>query len=163
MIALETWLGQNQRAFFVTDKTIMERFRPGWVYDTTDKEPEQADTIPELTTKLGLDPNELDKTVKEFSVACNQNPFDLMKLDGKATTELKPNKSNWANQIDTPPYFGCPPTASLTFTYGGVKTKHGRTGFAHEQHANPGVICSGRVDRSLLSRILPRPLRYFDP
>ena len=33
--------------------------------------------------------------------------------------------------------------------------KHGCTGFAHEQHANPGVICSGRVDRSLPSRISP--------
>jgi tricarballylate dehydrogenase len=48
MIALETWRDQSQRAYFVTDKTIMDRFRPGWVYDTTDKEPEQADTIPEL-------------------------------------------------------------------------------------------------------------------
>jgi hypothetical protein len=64
MIALETWRDQNQRAYFVTDKTIMDRFRPGWVYDTTDKEPEQADTIPELAKKLGLDPNELDKTVR---------------------------------------------------------------------------------------------------
>lgn len=45
-----------------------------------------------------------------------------MKLDGKATTGLQPNKSNWANPIDTPPFFGCPPTANLTFTYGGVKT-----------------------------------------
>ena len=38
MIALEAWRDQNQRAYFVTDKTIMDRFWPGWVYDTTDKE-----------------------------------------------------------------------------------------------------------------------------
>jgi succinate dehydrogenase/fumarate reductase flavoprotein subunit len=48
MIALETWRDQNQRSYFVTDKTIMNQFRPGWVYDTTDKEPEQSDTIPSL-------------------------------------------------------------------------------------------------------------------
>jgi hypothetical protein len=94
MIALETWRDQNQRAYFVTDKTMMERFRPGWVYDITKKEPEQADTIPELTKKLGLDPNELDKTMNNFNVACNRKPFDLMKLNGKATKGLKSNKGN---------------------------------------------------------------------
>jgi hypothetical protein len=30
MIALETWRDQNWRAYFVTDKSIMDRFRPGW-------------------------------------------------------------------------------------------------------------------------------------
>ncbi|KAK6364219.1 hypothetical protein LTS17_012390 [Exophiala oligosperma] len=64
----------------------MDRFRPGWVYDTTDKEPEQSDTIEGLAEKLGLDPKELKKTVDEFNAAINKNEFDLMKLDGKRTT-----------------------------------------------------------------------------
>ena len=53
----------------VTDKTIMDRFRPGWVYDTTDQEPEQSDTIEGLAERLGLDPKELKKTVDEFNSA----------------------------------------------------------------------------------------------
>lgn len=53
----------------VTDKTIMDRFRPGWVYDTTDQEPEQSDTLEGLAEKLGLDPKELKKTVDEFNGA----------------------------------------------------------------------------------------------
>ena len=36
---------------------------------TTDKEPEQSDTIEGLAEKLGLDPNELKKTVDEFNAA----------------------------------------------------------------------------------------------
>lgn len=47
----------------------MDRFRPGWVYDTTDKEPEQSDTIEGLAEKLGLDPQELKKTVDEYNAA----------------------------------------------------------------------------------------------
>jgi tricarballylate dehydrogenase len=73
---------------------LWDQFRPGWVYDTTDKEHEQADTIPELAKRLGLAPNELENTVKEFNAACNKNEFNLMKLDGKATTGLKPNMTN---------------------------------------------------------------------
>lgn len=36
----------------------------------------------------------------------NDKPFDLMKLDGKATTGLSPNKTNWANPIAKGPYYG---------------------------------------------------------
>ena len=86
------------------------------------KKPEQADTIPEPVNRLELAPNEPENTVKEFNVACNKNEFNLTKLDGKATIGLKPNKTNWVNPIDTPPYYGYPMTANLTFTYGGVKT-----------------------------------------
>lgn len=69
MIALYTWRDQNQKAYFVTDKPIMDRFRPGWVYDTTDQEPEESDTIEGLAEKLGLDPKELKKTVDEYNQA----------------------------------------------------------------------------------------------
>ena len=86
MIALETWRDQGQRSYFITDKPIMDRFRPGWVYDTTDQEPLQGQTIEELAGKLGLDPQKLKHTIDEFNGAVNDKPFDLMKLDGKATT-----------------------------------------------------------------------------
>lgn len=102
MIALETWRDQNQKAYFVTDSEIMVRFRPGWVFDTTDQEPEQSDTIEGLAEKMKLDPKELKKTVDDFNAAINDQPFDLMKLDGKATTGLSPSKSNWANPISKP-------------------------------------------------------------
>lgn len=53
----------------ITDATIMDRFRPGWVYDTTDLEPEKGDTIEDLAGKLGLDPQELKKTVDEYNAS----------------------------------------------------------------------------------------------
>ena len=145
MIALETWRDHNQKAYFVTDKTIMNRFRPGWVYDTTDEEPEQADTIPELAKKLGVDPDALDKTVKDFNAACNKNEFNLMALDGKRTTGLNPDKTNWANPIDTPPYYGYPLTSNLTFTYGGIKTNTDAQVLSTNHVPIPGLYAAGEL------------------
>lgn len=101
----------------------MKRFKGSWVYDTTDQPPEKADTIEELATKLGLVPEELKKTVDDYNAAVDATtPFDLMKLDGKATKGLKVNKTNWAEKIEKGPFYGFPLTSHLTFTYGGVKT-----------------------------------------
>jgi hypothetical protein len=96
MIALECWRDQDMSCFFVTDDNIWQRFKGSWVYDTTDKPPEQADTIEELADKLGLDRKELKRTVDEYNAAVDESKeFDLMKLDGKGTRGLHPNKTNW--------------------------------------------------------------------
>ncbi|KAE8454019.1 hypothetical protein EG329_007795 [Mollisiaceae sp. DMI_Dod_QoI] len=145
MIALETWRDQNQEAYFVTDSTIMKRFRPGWVYDTSDKEPIEAKSIPELAQKLGLDPQKLSKTVDEFNKACNDKEFNLMALDGKATTGLNPNKTNWANPIDKAPFYGVPMTSHLTFTYGGLKVNLDSQVLSTHDVAIPGLYAAGEL------------------
>lgn len=86
------------------------------VYETTDVLPEEANSIEELAEKMGLDPKELKKTVDEYNAAINDKPYDLMKLDGKATVGLSPNKTNWANPIVKAPFYGFPMTSNLTFT-----------------------------------------------
>jgi hypothetical protein len=116
MIALECWRDQDMSCFFVTDETIMKRFEGSWVYDTTDQPPEKADTIEELAEKMNLDPKALKKTVDDYNAAVNDKEFDLMKLDGKATTGLKVNKTNWAAKIEKAPFYGYPMTSHLTFT-----------------------------------------------
>ena len=42
-------------------------------------------------------------------------------LDGLSTEGLEPAKTNWAQTIDTPPYYGYPLKTGITFTYLGVK------------------------------------------
>lgn len=102
--------------FFVTDDSIMQRFKGSWVYETTDKPPEKADTIEELGEKMGIDGTKLKETVDKFNASINDKEFDLMKLDGKSTTGLKPNKTNWAAPIVKAPFYGFPMTSNLTFT-----------------------------------------------
>lgn len=145
MIALETWRDQNSEAYFVTDSVIMDRFRPGWVYDTSDKEPIEANSIPELAEKLGLDPKKLEATVNEFNGAINDKPFDLMKLDGKATTGLSPNKTNWANPISEAPFYGVPMTSHLTFTYGGLKVNLDSQVLSTNGVPIPGLYAAGEL------------------
>ncbi|KAF2234237.1 succinate dehydrogenase/fumarate reductase flavo protein subunit [Viridothelium virens] len=145
MIALQLWRDQNQKGYFITDDTIMKRFRPGWVYDTTDQEPVQANTIRELAKRLGCDGGALEKTVEEFNAACNDNPFDLMKLDGKATAGLHPNKTNWANPIETAPFYGFPLESHLTFTYGGVRTNTNAQVLGTNDVPIPGLWAAGEM------------------
>ncbi|KAF1978889.1 FAD/NAD(P)-binding domain-containing protein [Bimuria novae-zelandiae CBS 107.79] len=145
MIALELWRDHNQKGFFITDEPIMKRFRPGWAYDTTDQEPETADTTRELVEKLKVEPDALEATVKEFNKACNDKPFDLMKLDGKATTGLNPNKTNRANPINTPPFCGYPVTSHLTFTYDGITTNNEAQVLSTNEVPIPGLWAAGEL------------------
>ncbi len=43
-------------------------------------------------------------------------------MDGNATRGLRINKTNWAQRIETPPYYAYPVKPGITFTYLGVKT-----------------------------------------
>jgi succinate dehydrogenase/fumarate reductase flavoprotein subunit len=145
MIALETWRDQISEAYFVTDSTIMDRFLPGWVYDTSDVEPFKANSITELAKLLKIDPQKLEATVNEFNAVVNDKPFDLMRLDGKATTGLSPNKTNWASPINKAPYYGVPMTSHLTFTYGGLKVDTESRVLSTNGVPIPGLYAAGEL------------------
>ena len=78
-------------------------------------------SIEALVKKLpDLDAENVVKTVKAFNGAVSDVPFDPSKLDGKCTRGISPVKSNWAQRLDTPPYYAFPVTCGITFTFGGV-------------------------------------------
>jgi tricarballylate dehydrogenase len=80
-----------------------------------------AETIEALAKKLpGLDWENVVKTVDHFNGAVSDVPFDPSKRDGKSTTGIAPVKSNWAQRLDTPPYYAFPVTCGITFTFGGL-------------------------------------------
>jgi tricarballylate dehydrogenase len=81
----------------------------------------RADTIEELATLLGLDGAALVRTVAAFNAAVRpRGAIDLGALDGNGTDGLTPPKSNWAQRINAPPYFGYALRPGVTFTYLGV-------------------------------------------
>src|SRR5262249_4429252 len=53
--------------------------------------------------------------------AVSPTPFDSSKRDGKCTTGLAVDKSNWAAPLDSPPYQAYAVACGITFTYGGLK------------------------------------------
>jgi tricarballylate dehydrogenase len=81
----------------------------------------EATTVRELAMKIGLDPDALATTIAEFNAAVQEGVFDPAIKDGKHTNGISPSKSNWAQPLDTPPYYAFAVTCGITFTFGGLK------------------------------------------
>lgn len=82
----------------------------------------KGETIRDLLNRLGVGNIETSiKTINEYNAACDdQTEFDPTKLDGKSTSGVKPEKSNWAVPINRPPFIGFPVKPGMTFTFGGL-------------------------------------------
>ncbi len=144
-LAYDTWRNQNQKSYFITDKTVMDRFEGSWVYHTTNQPPERSDTIAGLAEKLGLDPSKLEATVSEFNAACGSGDWDPVKMDGKKTSGITPPKSNWANPIVEAPFSGFPMTAQLKFTFGGLKVDTDGRVLNTNEVPIPGLYAAGEI------------------
>ena len=105
----------DQIAYAILDSIGIGRFMPS-VF-----EPIVADTIEELAGLLDLDPVKLRQSVDRFNAACPEGEIDQSILDGKSTTGLMPEKTNWAAPISAPPFYGFPLRPGITFTYMGVE------------------------------------------
>jgi tricarballylate dehydrogenase len=104
----------GQIAYAVIDRKAIGRFMP------TVFPPVQADSIGMLATRLELDPDVLEETVRTFNAAVRPGCFDHTRLDDCRTEGLEPPKSHWARPLDTPPFYGYPLRPGITFTYLGV-------------------------------------------
>lgn len=83
----------------------------------------ESPSLKELAEELDLNVEQFLKTIKEFNEAIIEDrPFVHYRLDGRCTKGLKPDKTNWAQKIDTPPYHAYAVVCGLTMTYGGLKT-----------------------------------------
>jgi len=69
---------------------------------------------------MGFNKSQFMKTVAEFNAAAGEIRFDPMIKDGKHTSGLAVDKTNWAQRIDQAPYVAYPVTTGITFTFGGL-------------------------------------------
>jgi len=105
----------DQIAYSITDAKASGHFMPSGVSRL------EANSIGDLARQMDLEPAALAATVGRYNEAVVGGRFDHTKLDGCRTRGLTPEKTNWAQRIDTPPYFGYPLRPGITFTYLGVK------------------------------------------
>lgn len=106
----------EQTAHIVFDAPNLEKFMPSLF------PPLEADSIAALASKLSLDPAALVGTVDAFNDAVvGGRPFDHTEPDGNRTDGLPINKTNWAQRIETPPFYAYPVRPGITFTYLGVR------------------------------------------
>jgi tricarballylate dehydrogenase len=106
----------GQIGYCIIDSKAVGRFMPP-VFPGV-----QADSLPELAAKLGLDVPTFMQTLDGFNAACHVGTFDHTVLDDCHTEGIAPVKSHWARPIDTPPFLGYALRPGITFTYLGLKT-----------------------------------------
>ena len=112
--------------------------------------PVRADHIGELAARLGLPADALSATVARFNEAVIPGHFDFAKLDDCRTRGLAPEKTHWAQRLDTPPFLAYPLRPGITFTYFGVKVNQRaqilwKNGEAAENLFAAGEIMGGNI------------------
>jgi tricarballylate dehydrogenase len=125
-------------------------------YDSARVTGARADTLAELARELGIDAEALEATVREFNAAIREDvPFDAAVKDGRAAAGIEPPKSNWAQALDTPPYYGFAVTCGVTFTFGGLHIdEHARVLDAAGAPI-PGLYAAGELVGGLFRRNYP--------
>jgi tricarballylate dehydrogenase len=79
-----------------------------------------APSIAQLAPLIEQDPGKLQQTIASFNAAVKPGTFDHAILDDCRTVGLAPEKTHWAQRIDTPPFLAYPLRPGITFTYLGV-------------------------------------------
>lgn len=131
-------------AFQIFDEKVKHLLRDEyWIPQTTMA---QADTIEELATLLDINPQGLAATIKEYNAAVRTDiPYNPTVKDGRCTEGLAVNKTNWAETIDTPPYYGWAVTTGISFTFGGVKINTRGQVVTNSQEPIPGLYAAGEM------------------
>lgn len=108
--------------------------------------PVSAPSLEALAATCEIDRRGLDRTIAAFNAAVDQStPFDAKKKDGRAARGITPEKSNWANTIDTPPFYAYTVTGGITFTFGGLKTDVRSQVISTEERPIPGLYAAGEI------------------
>jgi tricarballylate dehydrogenase len=126
-------------AYAIVDAKVRDLYMPS-VYPAI-----EAASIRKLATRLDLPAERLDATVAEFNRAVQPGSFDATRLDDCRTTGLKPEKSHWAQRLDTPPYAAYPLRPGITFTYLGVRVNDSARVLAADGSEFENVYAAGEI------------------
>jgi tricarballylate dehydrogenase len=106
-----------------------------------------ANTLEELTSKLDdVNAAAALAEIKAYNAAVRQDiPFNPNIKDGRCTTGLAVNKSNWANTLDTPPYEAYAVTCGITFSFGGLRINPSAQVINTDGEPIPGLYAAGEL------------------
>jgi tricarballylate dehydrogenase len=106
-----------------------------------------GNTLEELVSKLEDTNQEAAlKELREYNAAVRQDiPFNPNVKDGRCTQDLRINKSNWANTLDTPPFEAYAVTCGITFSFGGLKINTDAQVIDTDGEAIPGLYAAGEL------------------
>ena len=106
-------------AFQIFDAKVIPILRS--TYDNVEKV--ECVSLEELAEALDINVEKFLKTIKTYNEAIinEDKPFLMHMRDDRRTKGLNPDKTNWAQRIDMPPYQAYAVVCGLTMTYGGLK------------------------------------------
>jgi tricarballylate dehydrogenase len=106
-----------------------------------------ADTLEAVIARLPLNQDAARESVARYqaAAAATGGRFDPAALDGMGTRGLAPDKSHWAQPLDTPPYVAYPATGGITFTFGGVRIDEGARVLHSTWQPLPGLFACGEM------------------
>ena len=133
-------------AYQILDAKIrkMNLYTPNYQSATTVK----ADTLEKLGAELDLDVPKFVKTVRDFNAAVQPGKYnpDRHQLDGKCTAGITPPKTNYALEIDEPPFEAFPVRCGMTFAFGGLKIDPKSSQVQHVAgRPIPGLYAAGEM------------------
>jgi len=151
----ETWETFSRRIHFETPDRIAFAILDRRLLDIADYQrairsevaPVQANTLAELAKLIGVDADNLARTVAAYNAACIGDPskFDATRCDGLAASKtLQPPKSNWARAIIEPPFLAYPLIGAIAYTFGGLATDE-RARVLRNGSAIPGLYAAGEI------------------
>jgi tricarballylate dehydrogenase len=106
-----------------------------------------ANTLEELVKKLDdVDADAALREIKAYNAAVRTDvPFNPNVKDGRCTTGLAVNKSNWANTLDTPPFEAYAVTCGITFSFGGLRINTDAQVISTDGETIPGLYAAGEL------------------
>ena len=106
-----------------------------------------ANTLEELVAKLDdVNADAALAEIRAYNKAVRTDiAFNPNLKDGRCTTGLPVNKSNWANTLDTPPFEAYAVTCGITFTFGGLRINTGAQVMSTEGEPIPGLYAAGEL------------------
>ena len=136
----------GQIAYAIVDAKVRGLFMPS-AYPAI-----EARSTRELAAQLELPPERLEATVAAFNGAVQPGSFDHTALDDCRTAGLSPDKTHWAQRLDTPPFAAYPLRPGITFTYLSVRVDTearvlAKSGAPFENVYAAGEIMAGNVLR----------------
>jgi tricarballylate dehydrogenase len=106
-----------------------------------------GNTLEELVSKLeDTDQKAALAELQAYNKAVRTDvPFNPNVKDGRGTTGLAVNKTNWANTLDTPPFEAYAVTCGITFSFGGLKINNDAQVINTDGEPIPGLYAAGEL------------------
>ncbi len=104
-----------------------------------------ADRIEERYAALDFRRDAFLTTLEAYNAAVQEGEFDPDIKDGKHTTSLRPEKTNWAARLDTPPFHAYAVSLGITFTFGGIRINTDAAVIDYLDQPIPGLFATGEM------------------